>query len=94
MIVLLPLKSGSVAISVWLADGSGYASPRASLPPSRRRHEQSVITRLQHGSKQETQASPDSLHSGAAERVGTSILQDALPRHLHAGGDGAGHRTD
>ncbi|CAG05257.1 unnamed protein product [Tetraodon nigroviridis] len=42
----------------------------------------------------ETEAAPDPLHPGAAQRAGEELRQDALPGHLHAGGAGAEDRAD
>jgi len=40
----------------------------------------------------QTEATPDSLHAGTTERVGESVQQDSLPRHLHARRTGAENR--
>ena len=42
----------------------------------------------------ETEAAPDPLHPGAAQRAGEELRQNALPRHLHAGGAGSEDRPD
>lgn len=40
----------------------------------------------------ETEAAPNALHPGAAQRAGAQFRQNALPRHLHEGGTGAPNR--
>ena len=40
----------------------------------------------------ETEAAPDALHAGAAERAGAQLRQNPLPWHLHEGGTGAEDR--
>lgn len=40
----------------------------------------------------EAEAPPDALHTGAAQRAGAELRQDALPGHLHARGAGPAHR--
>ncbi len=42
----------------------------------------------------ETEAAPDALHPGAAQRAGEELRQNALSRYLHAGGTGAEDRSD
>ncbi|XP_061623648.1 uncharacterized protein LOC133475182 isoform X4 [Phyllopteryx taeniolatus] len=46
------------------------------------------------GQSAETEAPPDPLHAGAAQRAGAQLRQDALPGHLHEGGTGAQDRPD
>lgn len=40
----------------------------------------------------ETEAAQDALHSGATQRAGAELCQNALPRHLYEGGAGAADR--